>query len=86
MSREIARRTVTLQPSDVVEGELIDAMVWHRLCGDTHPVIGTEVESCCCGDTHTVAGYICCGCGHHHDMDADCLPAGPCGSFICCIN
>ena len=84
MSREIARRTSTLQPSDAIEGELVD-MVEHGFCGDQHPAIDGWME-CCCGDTHTVDDFVCCQCGHHHDMNGRCLPAGPCGSFICCIN
>jgi hypothetical protein len=85
MSREIAIRTANLQPSDVVDGELIDAMVWHSLCSQDHPVIDSYVE-CCCSDTHSLDSFVCCGCGHHHDMSATCLPPGPCGSYVCCIN
>lgn len=85
MSREIARRTSSLQPSDVVYGELIEAVRDHRLCGQFHPVVDGFVE-CCCGDTHDLDPYLCCGCGHHHPMDSGCLPSGPCGSFHCCIN
>jgi hypothetical protein len=85
MSREIAIRTSNLQPSELVDGELIDAMPWHSLCGEPHPVVDSYVE-CCCGDTHSLDQFVCCGCGHHHDMDRGCLPAGPCGSFVCCIN
>jgi hypothetical protein len=85
MSQDIVIRPSQVEPFEIVDGELIDSVLEHRLCGQFHPVWDGEVE-CCCGDTHSVEGYVCCGCGHHHDMGSACLPAGPCGSFLCCIN
>lgn len=29
---------------------------------------------------------FCDECGHYHDPDEPCKPAGPCGSYLCCIN
>jgi hypothetical protein len=73
-----------LEPVEVLDGVLVD-LAWHALCSDSHPLVNGVLE-CCCGDTHQLTDHICCGCGHHHDIAARCLPTGPCGSFLCCID
>jgi hypothetical protein len=60
-------------------------MTDHRLCGGQHWTAYAQMR-CCCGDTHHLGDFVCCGCGHHHDPDGECKPAGPCGSYVCCIN
>jgi hypothetical protein len=76
-------RPASVEPF-VVEGEIVE-MREHGLCGDTHTVMSGDML-CCCGEAHAVDGFICCQCGHHHDLGRRCLPAGPCGSYLCCIG
>lgn len=83
MTRDLDLPRTAVEPA-VVEGEIV-TMVDHRLCGEQHPAWNGDM-TCCCGDFHTVDGFVCCGCGHHHTPNARCLPAGPCGSYVCCVN
>lgn len=83
MSRDLELPRTTVEPA-VVEGEIV-TLTEHGFCGDQHTVLNGWML-CCCGDEHATDGFICCECGHHHDVNGRCLPVGPCGSFLCCIN
>jgi hypothetical protein len=61
------------EPVDVVDGELVGPGLVHDLCGEWHSYIDHDL-------------IMCCGCGHAHQPDAICLPDGPCGSYLCCVN
>lgn len=83
MNRDLEPARTAVEPL-VVEGELV-WMQHHALCGEQHPIALGHMR-CCCGEEHHIDGFICCGCGHHHNPDARCLPTGPCGSYLCCVN
>lgn len=59
---------------EIIDGELIGPGVVCEVCGEFHSYIEDRL-------------IICCECGHAHVVDGFChFDAGPCGSYLCCIN
>ena len=80
---DLVRRSSELAVIEVIDGELIDAVMWCLRCDTYHTVVGDMLKGCCCGVDHEMDD--CCRCGHFHYGEG-CKPAGPCGDYRCCIN